>query len=205
VTSDGIALLRGEFADRLGRHSDIVDHLQFMHDTVLRYPDAVVIEMGVRTGNSTAALLSAVTRQGHGGLWSADLNPPQVPGYWHDIPAWHFMQGDSVSPGVLAWAPQQADVVFMDTSHTFGQQFAELHAYVPRVRPGGTVLVHDTQCVPYGPPGSDQFAPTAGTEGPVADALDAYCDETGLTWQNRDSGEWLYGMGIIVIPGGSDG
>src|SRR5512135_1471238 len=148
VTSDAIAGLHAEFARRLAVHSDIIDHLQFMHDTVLRYPDPVVIEMGVRTGNSTAALLTAVTRHGHGELWSADLNEPRVPASWHDIPAWHFMQGDSASPGVLAWMPEKADVVFMDTSHTYDQQLAELRAYVPRVRPGGTVLVHDTQCVP---------------------------------------------------------
>ena len=205
MTSDLIARLHAEFAVRAGQYSDIMDHLQFMHDTVLAYPDPVVIEMGVRTGNSTSALLSAVTRQGHGQMWSADIIPAQVPGWWHDIPAWHFMQGDSVSPAVLAWMPAHADVVFMDTSHTFDQQLAELRAYVPRVRPGGTVLVHDTQCVPRGAPGTDSFTPTAEPEGPVRDALDAYCEEAGLAWRNRHSGPAGYGMGVIVIPGGGDG
>lgn len=207
MTSEAIDRLHAEFAARLGTHSDIRDHLQFMHDTVLGYPDPVVIEMGVRTGNSTSALLSAVTRQGNGGLWSADLDEPKVPAWWHDIPAWHFMQGDSASAEVLEWMPPQADVVFTDTSHTFNQQLAELRAYVPRVRPGGTVLVHDTQCIPYGAPGRDNFLPRPSPEGPVADALDAYCEETGLTWHNRHSEpeQGFYGMGIIVIPGGSDG
>jgi cephalosporin hydroxylase len=205
VTSDLIPRLHEEFTARLGQHSDIMDHLQFMHDTVLRYPDPVVIELGVRTGNSTSALLSAVTRQGHGALWSADAEPSQVMGYWHDIPAWHFMRGDSVSPAVLEWMPPQADVVFTDTSHTYAQQLAELRAYVPRVRPGGTVLVHDTQCVPYGPPGSDCFLPRPGPEGPVTEALDAYCKETGLAWENRHSEDGFYGLGIIIIPGGSHG
>lgn len=203
MTSDAIAGLHAEFARRLAVHSDIIDHLQFMHDTVLRYPDPVVIEMGVRTGNSTAALLTAVTRHEHGELWSADLNEPRVPASWHDIPAWHFRQGDSASPGVLAWMPEKADVVFMDTSHTYDQQLAELRAYVPRVRPGGTVLVHDTQCVPRDNFETDSFIPTAEPEGPVTDALDAYCEETGLTWVNRRSGEGLYGMGVITIPGGA--
>jgi hypothetical protein len=91
----------------------------------------------------------------------------------------------------------------MDTSHTYAQQLAELRAYVPRVRPGGTVLVHDTQCVPRDNFASDSFIPTPAPEGPVKDALDAYCGETGLTWVNRDSGPGLYGMGVITIPGGS--
>lgn len=201
MTSDGIASLRAEFSARLISHSDIMDHLQFMHDTVLKYRDAVVIEMGVRGGNSTSALLSAVIQHERGELWSADLNIPSAPDCWHDIPAWHFMQGDSVSPEVLEWMPRQADVVFMDTSHTFEQQLAELHAYVPRVRPGGTVLIHDTQCIPADDFKSDSFIPMPAPEGPVTDALNAYCEETGLTWQNRDSPAGLYGMGIIVIPG----
>lgn len=198
MTSKRVTELRQEFKNRLVLHSDIIDHLQFMHDTVLKYTAPVVIEMGVRTGNSTCALLTgAIEKQGE--LWSADINEPQVLADWLKIPAWHFMQGDSVSPKVLDWMPKQADVVFMDTSHTFEQQLAELRAYVPRVKPGGTVLVHDTQCVPLDNFESDSFYPTPEPEGPVTDALNAFCKETGLTWENRKSDPLLYGMGVMVI------
>ena len=96
--------------------------------------------------------------------------------------------------------PKKADVVFMDTSHTFEQQLAELRAYVPRVKPGGTVLVHDTQCVPLDNFESDSFIAKPQAEGPVTDALDAFCEESGLSWVNRHSELPYYGMGVIEIP-----
>lgn len=203
MISDIITALHDDFTVRCHYHSDIVDHLQFMRDTVIRYQDAVVIEMGVRSGNSTSALLSGAVLV-NGSLWSVDISPPQVPPDWHSIPAWHFMQGDSVSGEVLAWMPEKADVVFMDTSHTFDQQLAELRAYMPRIRPGGIVMIHDTQCLPGDDFATDYFIPQAEPTGPVSDAIDAYCEESGLTWYNRHSEPGLYGMGVIIIPGGDD-
>lgn len=197
--TDPVELLARDYAHRLTQYSDITDHLRFMYDTVAKYRNPVVIEMGVRTGNSTSALLHAALEAG-GQVWSADINESQVPGYWHEIPQWHFMQGDSVSPEVLKWMPKKADVVFMDTSHTFEQQLAELRKYVPRVRPGGTVLIHDTQCVPTDNFASDSFTPMPRPEGPVTDALNAYCEESGLSWTNRHSELPYYGLGVIEIP-----
>ena len=198
ITNPDDALGR-DFAHRLTQQSDIADHLQFMHDTVLKYRNPVVIEMGVRTGNSTCALLYGAVKA-EGQMWSADINESQVPGYMHQIPEWHFIQGDAVSAPVLKWMPKRADVVFMDTSHTYEQQLAELRKYVPRVKPGGTVLIHDTQCVPLDNFASDSFIAKTEPEGPVKDALDAFCEESGLTWTNRDSELPYYGMGVIEIP-----
>ena len=197
--TDPAELLARDFALRLTQYSDITDHLRFMHDTVLKYTRPVVIEMGVRTGNSTSALLSAVLEK-DGQMWSADINESQVPGYFHEIPQWHFRQGDSVTSDTLRWMPKKAHVVFMDTSHTFEQQLAELRAYVPRVQPGGTVLIHDTQCIPADNFESDSFTPMPRPEGPVTDALNAYCEESGLSWTNRHSEAPYYGMGVIEIP-----
>lgn len=199
VEVDPAVRLGEDYAFRLTQQSDIADHLQFMHDTVLKYREPVVIEMGVRTGNSTCALLYA-TLKADGQMWSADINESQVPDYWSGFPSWHFLQGDSVSPAVLRWMPKRADVVFMDTSHTFEQQLAELRKYVPRVKAGGTVLIHDTQCVPLDNFASDSFIAKTGPEGPVTDALDAFCEESGLTWTNRHSELPFYGMGVIEVP-----
>ena len=84
---------------------------------------------------------------------------------------------------VLAGLPAIADVVFIDTAHTYDHTLAELRAYAPRAP---LVLLHDTQFVN----GADAGTPT----GPVARALDDYCAEAGLTWVNRPGS---YGMGCI--------
>lgn len=182
-----------EFRRRLaGPWTDIQDHLQFLHQVARSYPHAAVIELGVRSGESTAAFLSAAAFvDGH--VWSCDIDPPQVPEQWLANPRWVFVQADSVSPVALAALPEQADVVFIDTSHDYGQTLAELAAYVPRVKPGGVVLLHDTQWMP---PAISFPEPT----GPVTDALNEYCDRNGLTWENRRSASpGGYGLGIIRI------
>lgn len=187
-----------------GRWNDIQDHMQFLHDTVREYKTPQVAELGVRGGNSTCSLLSAVQLE-RGHLWSCDIEPPgrggdwDFPPEWLDVPEWTFIVGDSVSDAVLAQMPAKIDVLFADTSHTYEQTLAELEAYVPRVRPRGVVLQHDTQCV-FGPPGGREFLPTPQVEGEVARAMDDYCAKHGLSWANRHSEEGFYGLGVLRIP-----
>jgi predicted O-methyltransferase YrrM len=137
---------------------------------------AKVIELGVRSGNSTSALLAGL--EGRGELWSVDISPPDVPAYWHSLPNWHLMVADDQSPEAVAFCPQGADVLFIDTSHYYQHTMAELKLYVPKVRPGGVVLMHDT-----GPGWPD-----------VAVAL----NDHGLPWYDHPG--WP-GLGVIEIPG----
>jgi len=191
-----------DFQDlRDGPWNDIQDHMQFMHDTVLGYEYPVVIECGVRTGNSTAALLSATVKAG-GHMWSCDINsreaaPYPYPEEWTGIPEWTFVAGDSVAPETLRQMPRECDVLFLDTSHTYDQTLAELRAYVPLVKKHGIVLLHDTQL--SGNAELQIFSNLPDVGGPVAEALDTYCAETGLTWENRHSVDRWYGMGIIRL------
>ena len=165
--------------------SDIQGHLPYLYETVRSYPDPVVIELGVREGNSTIALLAATCSGGH--LWSADVLPPAVPNDWREDARWHFLLADDLSPQALAWAPPVCDVLFIDTSHTYEQTLAELEAYAPRVAPGGTVLLHDTQFQEDGP-----------TDRDVARALDTWCAANDRSWENRPGS---YGLGIIRMTG----
>jgi hypothetical protein len=64
-----------EYEQRCREWSDIVDHLPRLYDEVTRYREPQIIELGVRSGNSTAAFLAAVEKVG-GHLWSVD---PMVP------------------------------------------------------------------------------------------------------------------------------
>ena len=173
-----------------GEPSDIRDHLPYLLNCATARP--VIVELGVRTGRSTAALLlGAHWSKGH--VWSVDVNPPDVDPIRLQDPRWSFAQCESTSSQAQVFAPAEIDLLFVDTSHDYGQTVAELAVWVPRVkRDGGIVLLHDTQW-DHG----DVSLPEP--VGPVALALDAYTAQHGLTWYNRDSPPGLYGLGVIEL------
>jgi predicted O-methyltransferase YrrM len=187
-----------------GPWSDIQDCLGFLHKTVLEYSAPQVVELGTRGGNSTSALLSAAIKAG-GRMTSCDIEPRgrggdwDFPEEWLSVPEWTFIVGDSISDAVLAQMPAQIDVLFADTDHTYSQTLAELEAYVPRVRPGGVVLQHDTQAI-YTPGAAREWTATPDVAGEVARAMDDYCEKHGLSWANRKSEAGYYGLGYIRIP-----
>jgi predicted O-methyltransferase YrrM len=154
---------------------------------VLDRPGAVVVELGAVPGLSTTMFLSALDETGGGELWSVDLDVPETVALWGDLPQWHFLQADDISPQAQAWLPDVCDVLFIDSAHTYAHTLAELRAYAPRVRKGGTALLHDTQ---WGPGNTDLGEPVGG----VAKALDTYCAEAGLEWVNTPGN---FGLGTI--------
>lgn len=173
------------YVDRCQRDSDIRDHMPRLHREASR-GDATIIELGVRTGNSTAAFLAAVEEHG-GSVWSVDIDYPRVP--WTAHPQWLFILGDDLL--VVDDLPAEADVVFIDTSHHYSQTLAELAAYVPKVKPGGVVLLHDTELAdPVGAPAGDPRFP-------VRVAVEQYCEAHGLTPQFVSG---CNGLGVIRIP-----
>jgi predicted O-methyltransferase YrrM len=179
--------VRAEYERRCVEPSDIFAHLPRLYVEASR-PGVTVIELGVRSGNSTAAfLLAAEENEGH--VWSVDIHPPRVP--WHGHDRWTFLQGDDL------WLTSElpdADVVFIDTSHLYDQTQSELELYVPKVRPGGVVLLHDTELEqPDGAPPFPRF--------PVRVAVDEYCQENGLTVEYVPG---CNGLGVIRIGGNGD-
>lgn len=153
------------------------------------WPYAHVVEMGVRSGNSTSAFLAAleVDRKGH--LWSIDLEDPEVPGEWHDLDSWSFLKGDALSAEAMAWAPKTIEVLFIDLDpHSYEQTFAALSMWAPRVPAGGVILLHDTEY----PQINCNWTPAA--ESDVGRAVDHYCKLKGLEWRNKSG---CFGLGIV--------
>ena len=141
------------YEQAVAKWSDIVDHLPRLREEACR-PNVVVIELGVRGGNSTAAFLDAAELyEGH--VWSVDI--ADCPG---EHERWTFIQGDDMD--VVDQLPE-CDVLFIDTSHHYEHTLEELKAYVPKVRDGGVVLLHDTELeVPFMcPPDDPPFPVTA--------------------------------------------
>lgn len=121
------------------------DHLVELYSWARGWDFAHIVELGVRTGNSTCAFLAGLEVHRRGHLWSIDINPADVPAEWRESPFWSFLQADGLGAEALAWGPAEIDVLFLDTDpHSYSQTIAELYAWAPRVRRGGVILVHDT-------------------------------------------------------------
>ena len=158
------------FATVVSTPSDINEHLEELHDAVIRLQARTVIELGVRHGNSTIALLHALElTQGH--LWSVDMVKQ-----WNGIPMdrWTFIEGSDINESVMAMLPSEADIIFVDTSHMYRHTLAEIQAYRERVRPGGMMIFHDTAVEVF-----DHHMPGTEPPFPVRQAvMESFPDET---------------------------
>lgn len=176
--------IRAEYEQRCQIPSDIYQHLPRLHDEAAK-GDITVIELGVRSGNSTAAFLCAVEEHG-GHVWSVDTDPTYV---FADHPQWTFIQGDDLD--VAVYLPDGVDLVFIDTTHYYQQTWAELETYVPKVRPGGVVALHDTELE------TPHLASSLDPPFPVRVAVDEYCAEHDLHAEHVTG---CYGLALIRIP-----
>ncbi len=176
----------GEYAQRASQWSDVQYCMPWMLDTATGYDQPAILELGVRSGNSTSAFLAAAEASG-GHVWSMDTEPPEVPPHWADSGLWTFVQGDDLKAD---WAGHEFDVIFIDTSHRYDHTLAELRKYVPLAARGGSVLLHDTLLahVDYEP-----------RPYPVTLALAAFCDETHRGWTEHGG---RTGFAEIVCPNG---
>lgn len=183
------ALLQRMYAERCVTPSDIYLHLPRMVRIVDALDARLVVELGTRTGVSTVAWLYALERTG-GRLLSVDLDARPPIGDW---PHWTFHQGDDLDPDVLALvADGTADIVFIDTSHHYEQTQRELVAWSPKVRPGGVIVLHDTELpVPEG------YTPPPLY--PVRTAVAEFVAERG--WEYHAYPD-CWGLGIITVPEG---
>jgi len=119
--------------------SDINQHLQYMHDICVEVDALQVVELGVRSGLSTIAFLSAMEATG-GSVWSCDIDQPRLPDVVSQHDRWSFVWGDDME--MVDEAPE-CDVLFIDTSHGYLHTLAELNAYSSKV--AKIILLHDTQ------------------------------------------------------------
>lgn len=190
-----VVTLQSAYLDRLSRWSDIREYLPFLHEQARSRPGVRILELGSRRGNSTLAFLAGAKESG-GHVWSCDVTDvardPAGMLPWRAHPLWTFTCGSDMDVTAQSLLPARCDVLFIDTSHEYEHTLAELRAYMPRVAPGGIALFHDTNI--YDWPGYGW----TGDVPPVQQALDEYCAEAGITWENMP-GE--YGLGIIRRDG----
>lgn len=151
--------------------SDVQAHLP----TLYEYARGNVLELGVRAGVSTSALLAGVTDHG-GRVYSIDRDDCSP--IFGNHPHWRFIQADSLDADMLPFI--KLDCLFIDTEHTEDRTLAELRLWGPHVNPGGVILLHDTD--------------DGSTYPGVRNAIEAYCKERSLTPEYH---EGSYGLGVI--------
>ena len=103
---------------------DMAPHI----DTLIRLASEArtIVEWGVRHGVSTWAFLDGLPEDGR--LFSVDVYRSTVPPRVSSDPRWTFILGSDTDPAIRPLLPDHADIVFIDTSHTYEQTVAELAA-----------------------------------------------------------------------------
>lgn len=114
------------------------EHLPFLREVA----KGNVLEIGVDIGNSTTALLLGVQEKG-GTLYSVDIRP-ECGVVYNGHPQWQFRCTDS-SQGLQNFL--NIDVLYIDGDHTYDGLMADFRCYMPCVKQGGIVLVHDVNAV----------------------------------------------------------
>ena len=163
--------------------SDIYEHLPTLAGMVREHKARHVIELGTRSGVSTVAWLYGLLYTG-GMLTSVDID--EAPDVDPGPVSWRFIQGDDCDPAVLTQL-EPADIVFIDTSHTYDHTLAELNLYRWLVKPGGRIVCHDTELAH-----PDDAPPRPAY--PVKKAVEQFCADTGFTVTYHRN---CFGIGII--------
>jgi methyltransferase family protein len=97
-----------------------------------------VLEIGVRHGASTCALLVGVEEHG-GHVYSVDIEDCSRLFYGH--PQWTFIQSDSrMVRAIMSVIPKYLDLLFIDGDHTWGGVFSDLTNYGPFAN---KIMLHD--------------------------------------------------------------
>lgn len=152
--------------------SDMQHHVGLLHSLAR----GNVVELGTRSGVSTAALLAGVEARG-GHVWSVDIEDCS---HLFEHPQWTFIQGDSRNPEMPLQIGEPIDLLLIDTEHVLEVTAAELALWAPHMRPGARILLHDTETFPG-----------------VRRAVAEFCAARGWAWTNVLP---CHGMAIIEVP-----
>lgn len=133
------------YIHHLAQPSDIRHHLPLLRAEAR----GLVVELGTRSGVSTAALLAGVEGRG-GHVVSVDLDDCSA--LFRGHPQWSFLQGSSIDERtrdtILSAHNTPLQVLLMDTLHTYEHVQQEAAIWFDAVTLGGVILVHDTETFP---------------------------------------------------------
>ncbi len=150
--------------------NDIKEHEKHLEAFVVASKALYVVELGTRQGVSTRALLKGLAKT-NGILTTIDIDDCSE--YVKGL-ACEFIHGDDMK---VPLPTREIDLLFIDSSHQFDHTLAEHQRWVPCVKEGGFILLHDMNY-----------------DG-VLDAVKAFCQYEGYQylWDRRQNG-----LGVII-------
>ena len=164
--------------------TDISEHLLAIYSEALECRPKLIVELGVRGGESTKALLLAAELSG-ARVVSVDIEDCSRVS---SVTYWTFVQAEDVFFGgaFSEWAHSRGldpaiDVLFIDTSHAYEHTVAEIRTWFPYLAPGAKVLFHDT---------SNNALYGLGVTRAIEDFLQIQFEESGLI-PALCVGDWL--------------
>jgi cephalosporin hydroxylase len=193
--------LHGIFWEEIKEHAmapnDISDHLLTIYGEALSLKPQLIVELGVRSGESTF-VLERVARITGGRLVSVDISDCSgVSSY----PGWHFIQNDDLQfaaefPG---WCRERGihpaiDFLFIDTSHYYDHTVAEIAAWFPYLANHAKVIFHDTNLKEIFYWQNGNSGPGWNNERGVIRALENYFGKSFN--ENSDFVAWVNGWSI---------
>lgn len=126
--------------------SALSGHLSTLYWECMRSRPALVVEVGVREGESTEVFCQAARNYG-GVVLSVDIESTQ---FWCTYPRWFFYQASSQElarrfASVCAELELgTVDLLFLDSSHIYSETVEELEVWLPHLSPNGMLVCHDT-------------------------------------------------------------
>jgi predicted O-methyltransferase YrrM len=135
--------------DYYEKKTDMKDHLLVIYGIVLGLRPKISLEIGVRSGISTMAILLALKRIGSGKLYSIDItvHPKTTDRAMKRARAagvvsfWNFQQADSFEFW-KTWT-EPLDILLIDGNHSFEAVKNDFERYSKFVRKDGLILMHD--------------------------------------------------------------
>ena len=122
---------------------DMCYHVHLIYAITRGINAQTVVELGIRNGQSTRAMLYGLSKTG-GKLWSNDIEncnhvcPPEFKKHWMFL---HLSTDDFVS--VIKKKNMEIDLLFIDADHSHEQSYKDFVNYEPFVRNNGFILMHD--------------------------------------------------------------
>ena len=128
-------------------------YVMMLYEFVLELEPKKMLEIGVQNGQSTKTILMAMDKLEDSRLISIDMKDSRQGILEDDYPDlyqhWKLIVGDSHLPEILQQAKDELDegeyydILFIDGDHKNPGVQQDWDDYVPLVKPGGLILMHD--------------------------------------------------------------